>query len=396
MSADLEAFRAEARAFLGQHAPAFGWKARTGLDLAADMALARKWQGLKAANGFAALTWPKEYGGAGRSEIEQIIFTHEEAKHGFPSGYFVITLGMPVPMMLRHATPEQKRRYVPPAVRGEEMWCQLFSEPAAGSDVAAVKLRARREGDEWVLNGQKLWTSYAQFCEFGVLIARSDPEAPKHKGLTYFFIDMKAPGVTVRPVKLLHGGEDVNEVFFDEVRIPDSNRLGAVGDGFRMAIETLMIERYAAAADESGWGPPLEHFLGLAQQTQVRGRPAIEDGRVRGALARAYEVQRGLAAIHEKALLELSAGRTPGPEGSIQKLASARERRKLSTLALDLLGPAGIAFDPHAKTRSDAAMSWLDTPTLRIAGGSDEMLLNTVAEKILGLPQDHRPDKVAK
>ncbi|HVY86883.1 MAG TPA: acyl-CoA dehydrogenase family protein [Caulobacterales bacterium] len=391
---DLAAYRLRARAFLEQHAESYGWDARRGLSLAQEVDLAKRWQGMKAAHGYACITWPTEYGGAGGTELEKIVFSTEEAKYGFPAGLLAITLGMPVPMMLHHATPEQKRRYVPPAVRGEEMWCQLFSEPGAGSDLAAVRLKARRDGDDWVLSGQKIWTSYAQFCDFGILVARSDPDAPKHKGLTFFFVDMKAPGVSVRPIKLLHEHEDVNEVFFDDVRIPDANRLGAVNDGFRMAILTLMMERYVAAASDDG--PPLDALVQLARTRKLRGRPAIEDGRVRAAIAHAYATQRGLAAIHERALEELTAGREPGPEGSIHKLAASRARHAMATLALDLSGPSGVAYDRDAKTRTDYMMSWIDGPTLRIAGGTDEMLLNTIAEKILGLPQDHRPDKAPR
>lgn len=394
LSAHLAQYRQEARAFLARHADEFGWAARRNLTLAEEVALAKRWQGVKAANHYAAITWPKEYGGADGTELEKIIFSTEENQLGFPAGLLAITLGMPVPMMLHHATPEQKRRYVPPAVRGEEMWCQLFSEPGAGSDLAAARVKATRDGDAWIISGQKTWTSYAQFCDFGVIVTRTDPDAAKHKGLTYFFVDMKAPGVTVRPIKLLHQHDDVNEVFFDDVRVSDENRLGGVGDGFRMAILTLMMERYVAAASDDG--PPLAALVELARTRKLRGAPALADGRVRSVLARAYAVQSGLAAIHERALEELSAGREPGPEGSIHKLAAARERRALATLALDLLGPAGAAFDPHAKTRTDFAMSWIDGPTLRIAGGTDEMLLNTIAEKILGLPQDYRPDKALR
>lgn len=391
---NLVEYRQRARTFLSSHASEFGWDARRGLSLAQEVDLAKRWQGVKAANGFACITWPKEYGGAGGSELEKIVFSTEEAQFGFPAGLLAITLGMPVPMILHHASPEQKQRYVPPAVRGEEMWCQLFSEPGAGSDLAAARLRARKDGDDWILSGQKIWTSYAQFCDFGIIVARTDADAPKHKGLTFFFVNMTAPGVTVRPIKLLHEHEDVNEVFFDDVRIPDSNRIGAVNDGFRMAILTLMMERYVAAASDDG--PPLGDLISTAEARILRGKPAIEDGRVRSAIARAYTTQRGLTAIHERALEELTAGREPGPEGSIHKLAAARARHAMSTLALDLSGPAGVRYDHEAKTRTDYMMSWLDGPTLRIAGGTDEMLLNTIAEKILGLPQDHRPDKALR
>lgn len=398
LSPELEAFRARVVAFMDPHVAAFGQAARLGLPLDDDVALARRWQATKAAAGFAGLTFPVEYGGAGLSQIEQVLFVEEEAARGFPSAYFVISLSMPIPMMLRYATPDQKARFVPPALRGEQMWSQLFSEPSTGSDLAAVRTRAVRDGDDWILSGQKVWTTFAQYSDYGVIVARSDPDAPKHRGLTYFFVDLKAPGVTVRPIRQLHGAEEFNEVFFDDVRIPDAWRLGEVGAGFRLAVETLMIERYTAAADETGFGPPLDALVALAQETQLNGRPASQDSRVRGVIARAFAMQQALSAIHEKSVLELAAGREPGPEGSIHKLVGARGRREVAICALDLMGADGLRFDAaaHPRPKTDFAMSWMDQPTLRIAGGTDEMLLNTVAERILGLPQDYRPDKAQR
>ncbi|HET6971872.1 MAG TPA: acyl-CoA dehydrogenase family protein [Phenylobacterium sp.] len=393
LSPELEAYRSRARAFVEAHAGAFGREARRGLSEADDLALGRRWQRLKADHGFACITLPKAFGGGGGTDLEQILFTQEEARHGFPTVYFAIGLGMPIPMLLRYGTDAQKAALVPPAIRGETIWCQIFSEPGGGSDVGAFRLKARRDGDSWVLSGQKVWISWAQYADYGVIVARTDTSAPKHKGLTYFFVDLRAPGVSVRPIRQLHGRSDFNEIFFDEVRIPDGCRLGGVGEGFRLAVETLMIERYTAAADETGGGPPLDQFLRLARSVPHRGRPAIEDGRVRSAVAQACAAQQALLAIHQKSLLELAAGHTPGPEGSIHKYVGARERVRLARMALDLLGPAGAAFDPAADMKEDFAMSWMDAATLRIAGGSDEMLLNTVAEKILGLPQDYRPDK---
>lgn len=395
LTPELQAFRERAVIFLDAHVARFGTAARAGLSLDEDVALARAWQAAKAAAGFAGITFPTEYGGQGLGQLEQIIFVEEESARGFPSGYFVISLSMPIPMMLRYATPEQKARHVPPALRGEEMWAQLFSEPSTGSDLGAVRMRATRDGDEWVLSGQKVWTTFAQYCDFGVVVARSDPDAQKHRGLTYFFVDLKAPGVTVRPIRQLHGTADFNEIFFDDVRIPDAWRLGEEGAGFRLALETLMIERYTAASDETGFGPPLEMLIDLAHRTSLGGRPAIEDGRTKAVLAKAYWTQQGLSAIHAKTVMELASGREPGPEGAIHKLVGVRGRRDVAILALDLLGPEGLCFDhaTHPRPKTDFAMSWLDQPTLRIAGGTDEMLLNTIAERILNLPQDYRPDK---
>lgn len=398
LSPELEAFRARAVAFMEPHVVAFGQAARLGLSLDDDIALARRWQATKADAGFAGLTFPVEYGGQGLSQLEQVLFVEEESARGFPSPYFVISLSMPIPMMLRYATPEQKALYVPPALRGEQIWSQLFSEPSTGSDLAAVRTRATRDGDDWVISGQKVWTTFAQYSDFGVIVARTDPDAPKHRGLTYFFVDLKAPGVSVRSIRQLHGSEEFNEVFFDDVRIPDAWRLGEIGAGFRLAVETLMIERYTAAADETGFGPPLEALTALAETARLNGGSALDDGRTKAVIARAYMTQQGLSAIHDKSVLELAAGREPGPEGSIHKLVGARGRREVALWAMDLLGADGLRFDAsaHPRPKTDFAMSWMDQPTLRIAGGTDEMLLNTVAERILGLPQDYRPDKAPR
>jgi alkylation response protein AidB-like acyl-CoA dehydrogenase len=393
LSPELEAWRDKARAFVQKHAPTHGREARRGLTPDQDVTLGRDWLRLKSENGFACITLPTEYGGGGKSDIEQILFVQEEAKYGFGTEFFAIGLGMPIPILLRYGTEEQKRDLVPRAIRGETIWCQIFSEPGGGSDVGAFRLKATRDGDDWVLSGQKVWISWAHYSDYGVIVTRTDTTTPKHKGLTYFFVDLKAPGVTVRPIKQLHGRHDFNEIFFDEVRVPDAQRLGPVGEGFRVAVETLMIERYTAAADETGGGPELSRFIDLAKATPYRGRPAIEDGRVRAAAARSFAAQHALLAIHQKSLLELASGQTPGPEGSVHKYVGARERKRLGALALDVLGPTGVGFDPLAQNKEQFAMSWMDVATLRIAGGSDEMLLNTVAEKILGLPQDYRPDK---
>jgi len=194
LSPELEGFRARAVAFMEPHVAEFGQAARLGLSLDDDIALARRWQATKAQAGFSGLTFPVEYGGQGLSQLEQVLFVEEESARGFPSPYFVISLSMPIPMMLRYATPEQKALYVPPALRGEQIWSQLFSEPSTGSDLAAVRTRAVRDGDDWVISGQKVWTTFAQYSDFGVIVARTDPDAPKHRGLTYFFVDLKAPG----------------------------------------------------------------------------------------------------------------------------------------------------------------------------------------------------------
>lgn len=390
--ADLDGYRATVRSWLAGHAAEFGVEARRGLSEAEDLALARRFQRIKYDSGHVGISWPVAHGGGGLTELEQAIFGEEEAKFGFGTSYFGISLGQPVPILLKYAPAEVAQRLAPPAMRGDEIWCQLFSEPAAGSDLAGIRLRAVRDGDDWLLNGQKLWTSWAQYADYGVIVTRSDPGVAKHRGLTYFWLDMRTPGITVRPIKLANGSEDVNEVFFDDVRIPDSQRLGEVGGGFGVALDTLMIERYAAA-DEAGFGPALDSFVDLAKETTIAGRPAIEDGRTRRDIANAFRQQRAMVAIRTKTFMALQDGAEPGPEGSIHKLVSMRLRQKMSAAAMDLMGPAGIGLDPKRMAKEDWAHSWLAVPTLRIAGGADEMLLNTIAERLLGLPQDYRPDK---
>jgi alkylation response protein AidB-like acyl-CoA dehydrogenase len=390
--ADLDAFRATVRDWFSGHAATYGVEARRGLSEADDLALARRWQREKYDKGYAGISWPRSYGGGGFSELEQAIFAEEEAKFGFGTSYFGISLGQPIPVLLKYADEETRQRFAHPALKGEDIWCQLFSEPAAGSDLAGARLRAVPDGGDWVLNGQKLWTSWAQHSDYGIIVTRSDPAVAKHKGLTFFWLDMKTPGITVRPVKLANGEHDVNEVFFDDVRVPDSQRLGPVGGGFGVALDTLMIERYSAA-DEFGFGPALSAFVDIAKTQTIRGRPAIEDGRTRRDIANAFRQQRALAAIRTRTFMALETGAQPGPEGSIHKLVAMRLRQKMSAAAMDLMGATGATIDPLRYPKEDFAHSWLTVPTLRIAGGADEMLLNTIAERLLGLPQDYRPDK---
>jgi alkylation response protein AidB-like acyl-CoA dehydrogenase len=389
----LETYRNSARDWLESVAPQFGVAARKGLSEQQDLALGRKYQSAKFDAGYAGINWPTEFGGQGLSHIEKVAFEGEEMKFGMPNGYFGISLGMPVPILMRYGSDaEFTKERVLKALKGEEIWCQLFSEPAGGSDLAGLRMKAEPEGNGWKLNGQKLWTSWAQYSDYGVIVVRTDPTAPKHKGLTYFWVDMKAPGVTVRPIKLAGGDSHVNEVFFDDVKISDDHRMSPVGGGFGVAMATLMIERYVAT-DSGGFGPHLDLFISLAKDVEINGKPAIQDGRIRQQIARNFAMRNGLDAITARAMLMMQAGMEPGAEGSLNKLVSVRSRQKLSELAIDLRGTDGLAFDEHAHVKSDWSTSWINAPTGRIAGGADEMLLNTIAEKILGLPQDHRPDK---
>ena len=241
-------FRAQARAFLKANAQPKGTgrpTLRLGGMVGEEVTRAKAWQAKKAAAGFAGIAWPKRFGGRELSSIFQVIYNQEEEDFTVPRGLFEIGLGMCIPTMMAYAKPEQLERYVAPALRGEEVWCQLFSEPAGGSDLAALRTKAERDGDDWVINGQKIWTSGAHLSDFGIIVVRTDPNVPKHEGLTFFFLDMKSPGVDIRSIHQMSGTRHFNEVFFDDVRIPDSQRLGQVGQGWRVSLTTLMNERLA-------------------------------------------------------------------------------------------------------------------------------------------------------
>lgn len=390
---DLEAYRLKARAWLESVAPKFGRAARVGNTEAQNLELGREYLAAAYDAGYGGIDWPVDVGGQGLTFLEKSVFHTEEAVFGMPTVFFGISLGMPVPILIRYGEDRAwVRERVIKALRGEEIWCQLFSEPSGGSDLAALRTRAEPDGNGWRINGQKMWTSWAHHSDYGVIVVRTDPTAEKHKGLTYFWVDMRAKGVTVRPIKLADHGAHVNEVFFDGVRVEDSQRMGKVGGGFGLALATLMIERYVTN-DSAGFGPHLREFVSLARQTTLNGRPAIEDGRIRAIIARNHAMRAGLDSINRRGFLMMQAGMMPGPEGSLQKLFAVRSRQKLSELAMDLQGTASLKFDPHAPANRDWGASWLGAPALRIAGGSDEVLLNTIAEKILGLPQDYRPDK---
>lgn len=391
---DLKAYRAAARSWLEGHVAEFGREARRGLTPEDDLALGRRYMAAKYDAGYSGIAWPIEHGGQGLTPIEKLIFDREEIVHGFPTEYFTISLGMPVPIMLRYLPDGWKQERAIAALRGEQIWCQMFSEPAAGSDLAALRTRAVQDPEtgDWVLSGQKLWTSWAHHADYGVIVARSDPAEAKHRGLTYFWVDMRAAGVSVRQITLAAGDAHVNEVFFDEVRISDEQRLGPIGGGFGVAMETLIIERYSAT-DPAANGPSIAKAISDATRLTRNGRPMIEDGRVRERISRNFATQAALASIHRRALLSLVAGVQPGPEGAIHKLVSVRSRQRLSEFMIDIEGVSGIRWNEGSTRKEDWAASWLSAPTGRIAGGADEMLLNTIAERILGLPQDHRPDK---
>ena len=354
---------------------------------------AREWQAKKAEAGYAAITWPEAYGGLGGTSIQSVIYSQEEAKYNVPTGFFDIGLGMCIPTMMAWATKEQNERFVEPALYGKEIWCQLFSEPSAGSDVAGVRTKAERDGDDWIINGQKVWTSGAHYCDFGIIVVRTDPNVPKHKGLSFFFLDMKSPGIEIKPIRQISGGSNFNEVFFTDVRVPDSQRLGEVGEGWKVALTTLMNERLAIGVPKSADYPSLTQ---LAKDVILNNKPAIKNDLVRSKIADWYVQSEGLKYTKMRSLTSLSKGETPGPESSIGKVVSAPKMQDLASFAMDLQGAAGILNDPDiALMHSIFQNQWMSAAGYRIAGGTDEILRNIVAERVLGLPQDIRVDKTA-
>ena len=358
------------------------------------LARARAWQAKKAKAGYARITWPKEVGGFGGTPIHQVIFNQEEGKSNVAGlgAPFSIGLGMCIPTLMAYGSKDAVTRYVKPALYGEEIWCQLFSEPAGGSDVAGLRTRAEKSGDTWTVNGQKIWTTGAQISDYGILLTRTDPNVPKHKGLTMFYLSMKSPGVEVRPIKQASGGSAFNEVFFTDVKIPDSQRLGEVGQGWQVALTTLMHERLAVGGGQGG-GLDVKELMGLARTLELEDGPAIKNAAVRERIADWYVRSAGLKYTTYRTMTALSRGQQPGPEASIAKVVVASKLQDLAGFAMELEGEAGALKGDDAVAHGAFQMGWMSAPGLRIAGGTDEILRNIIAERVLGLPQDVRVDK---
>lgn len=381
-------YRATARAWLEKNVAEH--KAQAHDD---DMAAARAWQTRKAEAGYAQITWPKEWGGGGGTPIQSVIFGQEEGKYPVQYGYFTIGLGMCVPTVMAFADDATKKRFVGPALRGEEVWSQLFSEPAGGSDVAAIRTRAVRDGDDWVVNGQKVWTSGAHYSDYGIVLVRTNPDVPKHKGLTMFWLDLKSPGVEIRPIHQMSGGSNFNEVYFTDVRIPDSQRLGAVDDGWKVALVTLMNERLAVGGG-GGAGP--KEILKLARELKAMEGTLLQDNAFRQKLADWYVQAEGLRNTRMRTITALSRGQTPGPESSIGKIIAANQLQDIGNSALEAEDQFGIIADPALLPMKGLFQSaTMTSPGLRIAGGTDEILKNIIAERVLGLPGEIRTDKDA-
>jgi alkylation response protein AidB-like acyl-CoA dehydrogenase len=390
-------FRAEVRQWLDANARGSGKADSDALGDRTDtafLASARAWQAKKAAAGYARITWPRDVGGYGGTPIQQVIFHQEEGKTHVASlsTPFAIGLGMCIPTLMAYGSKEAIARHVKPALFGEEIWCQLFSEPAGGSDVAGLRTRAEKTGDDWTINGQKIWTTGAQISDYGILLTRTDPNVPKHRGLTMFYLSMKSPGVDVRPIKQASGASGFNEVFFTDVKIPDSQRLGEVGQGWTVALTTLMHERLAVGGGQGG-SLDVKELMGLARALELEDGPAIKNAAVRERLADWYVRSAGLKYTTYRTMTALSRGQQPGPEASIAKIVVAPKLQDISAFAMELEGEAGVLKGDDAPAHGAFQMGWMLAPGLRIAGGTDEILRNIIAERVLGLPQDVRVDK---
>ncbi|GAB2663601.1 acyl-CoA dehydrogenase family protein [Prescottella soli] len=379
--ADL-AYRERAAAWLAANAPAFEepdtgrlsvFGARTTKESVRHVEQALAWQARKYADGWAGIGIPEEYGGAGGDVPQKLLFAEEEGRHRLPLDAQSVTMGMIVPTLSRWGTAEQRERYLTPLLAGKQLSCQLFSEPDAGSDLAAIRTTARRTADGWRINGQKIWTSYAQYASFGYLLARSE-DAPRHHGLTAFLVDLKQPGVTVRPLKQATGAHTFNEVFFDDAVVAADAVLGEPGQGWEVAMTTLMAERYSLEP-EIVCAQPLLEMLGTSTH--------VTDPTIRRQLADVHTIQHILGILKLRLRTAANEGRPPGPEGSITKLLSTDGQYLAADTAIRALGPDGVLEN-----------SWTELLTgalgLRIGGGTDEIMKNVIAERVLGLPREPR------
>ncbi|HEV2791527.1 MAG TPA: acyl-CoA dehydrogenase family protein [Solirubrobacterales bacterium] len=386
LSPSEEEFRDEVRTWLQENHP--GPEPEAGLDEIMDFR--REWQLKLHGAGWAGISWPKEYGGRGATMIEQAIFAAEATRQEAPAPANVLGLAMGGPVVIAHGSEEQKARYLEPILTGEEIWCQGFSEPESGSDLASLKTRAVKDGDEWVVTGQKVWTTFAQYAKWCMLVARTDPDAPKHQGLTYFLMDMEQEGVQTRPLVQITGEGEFNEVFFEEARVPDANVVGGVGNGWAVAITTLMNERAGLAF---GAISQIQNSLGrlskLAKETRSNGGSAAEDSYFRQRLAQLHIEVETMRLNAYRGLTKTMQSGIPGPEGSLGKWQWADINQDLTELALEIEGAyASLTRGAeHAVSGGAWQYGFLRSRANSIEGGTTDILKNIIAERVLGLPR---------
>ncbi len=385
-SPDEATFRANARAWLSHHAtPRTTAQTMHYDDLGTHVGDCRQWQRILHDNGWAGITWPTSFGGRGASPIEAAIFGEEQSRFAVASGAFAVALGMVGPTLMAHGTPEQQQSYLPAILRGDHVWCQLFSEPGAGSDLASLATRAVRDGDEWVVDGQKVWTSLGQFADYAILLARTDTDEPKHRGITYFVVDMRTPGIEVRPLRQMTGTAHFNEVFLTGVRVPHANVIGAVGNGWKVAQTTLTSERAFIGGGGGAWN--VDGLIALAAANGTVG-----DQPTRQALMRAYSRAATLTYLGYRLRTAFSQQRMPGPEMFIMKLAYARHWAATMDTAMSVVGADGMLTGRDTSSWGQYLLSQF---AIRIGGGTDEVQANIIGEHALGLPREPTADRDA-
>ena len=383
-----EAFRQQVSAWLTEHA-----EVRTGPDDWSRNPMhpdyvhrCREWQRTLYEGGWAAISWPTEYGGRGESPWHQAIFAQEMAKYDVSTGAFAVGIGMAGPTLIAHGSEEQKRRHLAAMLRGEAVWCQLFSEPDAGSDLAGLTTRAMRDGDAFVVNGQKVWTSGAQHSDWGILIARTNQQAPKHRGITYFLVDMRTPGIEVRPLRQITGTAHFNEVYLTDVVVPAHNVVGGIDDGWSVAHTTMGYER--ALIGGASQSISVAQVLDLARRCDRSADPLM-----RQRIAGFYTRVQLLRFMNYRVQTALSQGRPPGPEASTTKLFVSRHMSLNGELFMDLVGANGMLADGAAVDAGFWEAAFLNQWMSRLGGGTDNIQRNSLAERVLGLPRERRDDK---
>lgn len=347
------------------------------------------WKRIGAA-GFIAPTWPEEYGGLGADRKVGTAIARTLGRYRIPRFNNVVGVDLAGPAILRWGTDEQKQRFAPPIARYEDIWCQLFSEPGAGSDLAGLAARARRDGDTWSVSGQKVWTSLGDISRYGLLLARTDPDVPKHKGITAFMVPMVHPGVTVRPLRQLTGDAEFCEVFFDDARIDDSMRLGPVDEGWRVAISVLMNERQSISAGDAAMPGTV---TGRSVAGLIERHAPVANAVMRQRLAQAYIEDRLVKLTNQRAADRRRAGQQAGPEASITKLFFSEHTQRVQTLALDLERSAGLAWSADDRWLNNTVWSFLRVRSKTIAGGTSEVQRNILGERVLGLPKEPELDR---